>query len=612
MFSPYEVSSNLQVVRRATGVLTYSEKVKVFAVALIQIFLSLLDLLGVAIVGVLGALAISGVSSQKPGNRVWSFLELIGIQELTLQRQALVLGILAASVLMFKTILSLILLRKVTFFLSRRGAVVSARLLSKLLAQPISKLQSRSMQETLYLVNSGVDSITMGILNTSIQIIADASLLIVLLFGLFLIDPIIALSTLVVFTGVAFVLYRLLEVKSKELGVSEAALNIENNEKTLEVLNSYREIIVRNRRSFYASEIGRIRLLAADNAANRAFMPNISKYVIELTLVLGSLAISATQFILNDAAHAVAVLSVFMAASTRIAPAVLRMQQGALSIKVRIGSAEPTLKLIDELQNVEPIENVEDRIDLIHDGFSPELRIREISYSYPNSKVEALTNVSLDITPGCMVAIVGPSGAGKSTLVDIMLGVLECTTGSALVSGLPPLETIQKWPGAIGYVPQDVMISNGSVISNIGLGFPIELLPHEAVSNALKISQMDQFVSSVPTGIQTLVGDKGNFLSGGQRQRLGIARAMLTAPKLLVLDEATSSLDGETEANITSALMSLKGEVTVILIAHRLATVRDADIVIYMENGTIIAQGTFEEVRNIVPNFDTQASLMGL
>ena len=170
----------------------------------------------------------------------------------------------------------------------------------------------------------------MGVLNTTVQVISDGSLLIILIAGLFVVDPVIALSTLGIFVSAAWILYRLLVVKSKNLGVSEAKLNIENAEKTLEVLNSYREIIVRNRRSYYAREIGRIRLLSANNAAERTFMPNISKYLIELTLVLGTLGISATQFILNDAAHAVAVLSVFMAASTRIAPAVLRMQQGCL------------------------------------------------------------------------------------------------------------------------------------------------------------------------------------------------------------------------------------------------------------------------------------------
>jgi len=583
-----------------------------FAVVGIQFFLSLLDLLGVALVGVLGALAITGVGSRKPGNRVSSVLDTMGIQDRSLQQQALVLGLLAASVLVIKTLLSVILLRKVTFFLSRRGAVVTSRLLGRLLAQPLTKLQSRSMQHTLFLVNQGVSSITMGVLNTTIQVISDCSLLLILLAGLFVVDPVIALSTLGIFASAAWILYRLLVVKSKSLGIADAKLNIENSEKTLEVLNSYREIIVRNRRSYYAREIGKIRLLSANNAAERTFMPNISKYLIELTLVLGTLGISATQFILNDAAHAVAVLSVFMAASTRIAPAVLRMQQGALLIKTQLGTAEPTLDLIEELSEVNEIESVDDSIDFNHFGFIPNVNLDEVSFSFPDKESKAVDGVSLAITPGDVIAIVGPSGAGKTTLVDLMLGVLEPLSGKVLISGEAPLDAIAKWPGAIGYVPQDVMISNGTIVSNVGMGFPYESIPHERVLDALRIAQLENFVANLEQGIHSPVGDRGTSISGGQRQRIGIARAMFTKPKLLILDEATSSLDGDTEASITSSIQSLKGNVTVVLIAHRLSTVREADLVVYMEAGRLIASGSFEEVRSKVPDFDRQAQLMGL
>ncbi len=610
--SKFQVTSNLKIIQRSASVLTQSEKIRVLSVVAIQVFLSLLDLIGIALVGVLGALAISGVGSREPGNRVSTLLEYLGIENLTLQQQALVLGIMAAGVLVIKTACSAFLLRKVTFFLCRRGATVSARLLSKLLSQPISKLQNRSLQETLYLVNSGVDAVTMGVLNSTVQIVSDTSLLLILLIGLFLVDPLIALSTLLIFAVVAWTLYRLLEVKSKQLGVSEAELSIRNNEKTLEVLNSYREIIVRNRRAYYADEIGKIRMLAADNAAERNFMPNISKYVIELTLVLGSLGISAMQFVLNDAAHAVAVLSVFMAASTRIAPAVLRIQQGALSIKARMGSAEPTLLLIEELKSVNPNEKIDNSIHYIHEGFQPSLSLRNVSFTYPNSESRALKDITLEIQPGRMVAIVGPTGSGKTTLVDIMLGILEPSEGSIFLNGENPLYAIRQWPGSIGYVPQDVMISNGTIAENIAMGFPKEAVSQEAILKALEVSQLRDYLQSLPDGIDTRVGDKGSLMSGGQRQRLGIARAMLTVPKLLILDEATSSLDGETESNVTSALLALKGEVTVILIAHRLSTVREADEVVYMENGAIISRGTFEEVRNQVPNFDKQAALMGL
>jgi ABC-type multidrug transport system fused ATPase/permease subunit len=197
-------------------------------------------------------------------------------------------------------------------------------------------------------------------------------------------------------------------------------------------------------------------------------------------------------------------------------------------------------------------------------------------------------------------------------LVDVLLGVLRADTGLISISGKPPLEAISDWPGAISYVPQNVTISNGTFRENVGLGYPVEVVTDELVWSALETAQLANFVRDLPLGLDTPVGERGAKISGGQRQRLGIARAMFTHPKLLVLDEATSSLDGQTEADISDAIQQLKGSVTVVMIAHRLSTVRNADKVIFMDKGKILARGSFEEVRMSIPDFDNQAKLMGL
>ena len=206
----------------------------------------------------------------------------------------------------------------------------------------------------------------------------------------------------------------------------------------------------------------------------------------------------------------------------------------------------------------------------------------------------------------------GPSGAGKTTIIDIFLGVLRPDVGSVRISGLPPQLTVAKWPGAVSYVPQDVVIAAGTIRENVALGYPLSEATDELVMSALKVAQLDMFIASLPDGIDTQVGERGTKISGGQRQRLGIARALFTRPHLLVLDEATSSLDGETEAGISEAIHALRGATTVVMIAHRLSTVRNSDIVIYMDEGSVSAVGTFNEVRDAVPDFDRQAKLMGL
>jgi ABC-type multidrug transport system fused ATPase/permease subunit len=600
------------IVARSIRILSPSDRKKIVAVVMIQISFGLLDLAGVALVGILSALAISGVQTRQPGDRVTLVLEFLNIQDNTLQSQATIIGLLAAALLISKTFFSVIFIRKTIFFLSRRSAAISANLTARVLAQPLVKVQSRSMHQTLYTVTAGVDTVAMGILGTTVAVISDTSLLIILAAGLFVVDPIVAMSTFLVFSGIALLLYRLMQVRAVRLGEAQRILSIESTEKILEVMNSYREIVVRNRRSFYARELGNIRYKLADVVAESAFMPNISKYVIEITVVLGSLTIAAIQFAINDAARAFAVITVFMAASTRISPAILRLQQGAVGIKSSIGSAGPTLDLIEELEELKFGSERVDDLNFDHHGFTGEIKIENVSLTYPTKKIPAVKNISLDIKQGEVISFVGPSGAGKTTIVDVILGVLEPDSGNVEMQGHSPLDAIRLWPGAIGYVPQDVMISNGTIRQNVCLGYSSSDVADEDIWQALEVAQLAEFIRELPNGLDTHVGDRGTKISGGQRQRLGIARAMFTKPKLLVLDEATSSLDGTTEASISEAVHNLKGGVTIVMIAHRLSTVKESDVIHYLANGQLVMSGTFEELKRDIPEFGKQAKLMGM
>jgi len=346
--------------------------------------------------------------------------------------------------------------------------------------------------------------------------------------------------------------------------------------------------------------------------AEKQFMPNISKYVMESGIVIGGVVIAGLQFVIQDSRNAVASLSIFLVAGTRIAPAIMRLQQSAVTIKIGIGSAVPTLELLRSLEGVDAISqsNVEFRVT--HPGFQSKVNMDKVTLTYPGKQVPSLRNVSFSIDEGESLALVGPSGAGKTSLVDVLLGVVSPNTGKISISGENPLVAISTWPGAIAYVPQNVAIIDGTIRENIALGFPEDVASDELIWDAISIAQLSEFVATLPNGLETQVGERGSKISGGQRQRLGIARAMFTKPKLLILDEATSSLDGQTEADISGAIDSLAGSVTVVLIAHRLSTVKNVSRVLYMEEGVACAYGTFQEVRAVVPNFDRQALLMGL
>lgn len=524
-----------------------------------------------------------------------------------------ILALIAASALITRTLVSVYFSRKILYFLSRKSAVISGNLIERLLGKDLLYIQSKSVYETLFAVTTGVNSITVGMLATAIAIVADLSLLAIMSLGLVSVDLPTALLTFCLFGAVGLILHKLMSKRARILGIENAELNIESNEKIVQVLNMFREVSVHGKRSFYSEEISKTRLRLADNSAEVAFMPNISKYVIEVSLVLGGLLVAACSFILNDSMHAIGTLTVFIAAASRIGPAILRLQQGLVQISGSLGVAEPTLALIESLSQEKTVQkSLITSKDFDHSGFEPRVKLTDISFRYPNSQNFALKKVNLEILSGQVIALVGSSGAGKTTLVDLMLGLIPPDSGDIQISGINPKEAILKWPGAISYVPQDVYIINGTIRENIAIGCNKDEVQDSEIWEALRLAQLEDFVRKLENQLDFEVSENGSRLSGGQRQRLGIARAMYTKPRLLVFDEATSALDGSTELELNSAIQSLRGTVTIVVIAHRLSTVTEADVVAYMEAGSIRMTGSFSDVRENIPEFDRQAKLLGL
>jgi len=599
-------------VQKASTVLSATDQKKILLIIGVQILMGILDLLGVIAIGALGALSVQGLESKPPGNRVSLVLRLLRISQLSLQSQVISLGLTAASILILKTILSMIFTRRTFFFLSRRGARVSADLISRLLAQDYLTVQSKSTQQTLYLVTEGVQNLMLGVLATSVQIVTDFSLLTIITIGLFIVDPVTAIAVISLFLIVGYMLHKLLRVRARELGRATFESTVESNEKILEVLNSYREIVVQNRRSYYSELIGNLRYKTSDVTAEFSFMPYISKYVIESATILGSLVLAGYEFSTNNAVHALSTMAIFLAASSRIAPSVLRIQQGILTVRNNLGSASQTIVMIDSFKDTVLESSSFSKIGFEYVGFKPILEVNNASFRYSKLSEFALDNVNLSIAPGSSAAIVGPSGAGKSTLVDLILGILRPDSGSIEISKVPSSRVSKIWPGAMAYVPQDVHLIRGSIRENVSLGYPLELASQQRVEKSLRVAQLLSTVEHLPNGFDTLIGEHGAELSGGQRQRLGIARALFTDPRFLVLDEATSALDGHTEAEFSEAIKELKGKVTVLIVAHRLSTIRNVDQVIYMQQGKVLATGSFEEVRSKVPDFDNQATGLGL
>lgn len=588
-----------------------SERRKITFVVLIQVVLGFLDLLGVAIIGVVGALAVTGIQSREPGSRIAQILTSLNLESSSLQVQTATLTTLAAFFLVSRTILSIFVSRRVLLFISNRSAAISSDLISHILNQDLNKINSRSIHETIYMSTAGVTAATTGVIGTIVTVIADASILVVMSIGLFALDPVAACASGLLYSGIGYVLYRTMHLKASNYGNQEASLNVNSNSKIAEVLISYRENLVRNRRSYYAQRIGKVRFDLSRVIAELSFLPLISKYIIEISLVIGAVSIAALQFQLDDSRKAIATLAVFLAAGSRIAPAVLRIQQSLIAIKANLGAAEKTLLMIKSLPK-STIDLEISAFDDVHLGFEPTIKISNVTYFYPNSVEPVVQNVELKIDSNTRVAIVGPSGSGKSTLVDLMLGMYKPASGEIKISNLSPETAVRQFPGAIGYVPQDVAMIDGTLRQNVSMGFPDSDATDERVLFALKIALLEEFVKSLPDGLETNIGTRGTKLSGGQRQRLGIARAFFTKPKLLFLDESTSALDAQTENEMIQALEGVKYDITMVIVAHRLSTIQSSKQLLYMDSGRILARGDFEEVRKRVPDFAIQANLMGL
>ncbi len=605
-------SPTLSIVKQCFLILSTRDRKKVAYVSIIQAGLSILDLVGVALIGVIGALAVNGISSQAVGNRTRQVLEFMNLSSASIQEQTAIIAGIATVFLITKTFITALLSRRIAYFLSAKSALISAKMNHKVMSDDLELITETSMMSLLYALTNGVQAVTVGIIASSVALSADLFMILVILTGLIFVDKIVALSAIGLFGGIGFALYLLQQKRAITLGRESADLNVEGTRLLMEEISAYREIFVRNRIDFYAERIKDSRSNLSRNIAEMSFLPSISKYVMEIAIVLSMMLIAGMQFVRTDAAHAVATLALFLAASSRFVPAILRVQQALLTIRNSIGSADPTLKLYRELfqSNLNKVEKSEtERTNLFNDSI---IELKNVSFAYKKHHTEVIKDIDLKVKTGEFVAIAGPSGAGKSTLVDLILGLLTPSRGEVKMMGISPRFAISEYPGLIGYVPQSVFIKHGTIAENIAFGFPPEEIDFLAVEKALSHAQLSEFVANLESGVETFISEEGKNLSGGQKQRMGIARALYTNPQILVLDEATSALDGATENEIATEILRLRESKTVIVIAHRLSTIRLADTIYYVDNGKILASGNFEELKKKLPEFEKQANLMGL
>ena len=376
-----------------------------------------------------------------------------------------------------------------------------------------------------------------------------------------------------------------------------------------EMLAALKEITLRDK----AQEVGNIVLHSRERAArsrsNIRFMSAVPKFVIDMALIGGFLLIGAVGFMIGGMEAAMSSVAIFGLAGFKLVPALTTVQGQLTLVQSTLPYTETVMRDIKDAAVLR--ENAEKLGKTPITNEPKLLELKDVEFTYPGAETPAVTNINLSLPIGSSVGIVGQSGAGKSTLIDIFLGLLTPSKGTMTLDGVPLEEVLADWRKRVGYVPQDVAIFDGSVAQNVALSWGGDI-DEERVRTALERAQLLETIDARAGGVHGRVGERGLALSGGQRQRLGIARALYMDPLVLVLDEATSALDTSTEAAVANAISELHGEITVISVAHRLSTVRNNDRICFMKDGSVITQGTFEEVIRANPDFAQQAALAGL
>ncbi len=496
------------------------------------------------------------------------------------------MAFLLAALYVFKNLFLLFQLSRQNKFVYTGQFVLQRKLLLHFLNKEYEFFLSIDSGEVFRVMNLDAMN-TFALVQHLMVFVSEAIVFAVIAVAVFIISPMITVSLAILLLVMGVLILKIIRPILRKAMLKQQKAASSMSKWLLQSIQGIKEIKIMKRERFFEDEFGKNGPIFVQTYRTMTTLSQISRFMIE-GISMGAFFLVLGVIILKDLGEIeslIPILSVVAVAALRLLPSVNRLSQ-TLS---QIATLEPCLdKVLETLNNDFESNQVDhlsasDRIDKLNGS----IELKDVSYKYPTGEKYILSGANLLINKGESVGIVGPSGSGKTTAVDILLGLLNIESGKVLIDGKDIRTNLSGWLSLVGYIPQNIFLLNGTIKDNIAFGNEVDDVDDCKIWLALKEAALDEYVKTLPEGINTEIGERGVRLSGGQRQRIGIARALYNNPEILVFDEATSALDNDTEATIMESINRLKGKKTMIIIAHRLTTIEKCDVVYKVQDGKI-------------------------
>jgi ATP-binding cassette, subfamily B, bacterial PglK len=512
--------------------------------------------------------------------RVMAFLGGISQREFTFLFLALVVLIYIV-----KTLFLVTLTYHQNRFLSNLMAYFSKSLFQKYMSQPYGhhiKRNNASLLKNIQVEVNYVNAFCTGLIHFFVEV----SLLFAVATTIVFIEPIGAIS-MGLFLGIlSFVFFHFTKNKLQQWGDNRQQLDKTISKLSLEGLSGIKDLKVLGRTSYFLKSFNQNNDIRARIISNRLTLSQLPRFYLEFVMVLGLVAFIFLMILLQkDTSEIITILGVFVAATFRMIPSINKIIGALQNLKFFNASLDV---LYDEMKTSDSATLNNERIEVVK--FSDKIRVKNLSFSYGKEMPMVIEDLDFSFKKGETIGFKGVSGSGKSTLIDIIIGLYTPTNGVIEVDGFDIQKNLRGWQNNIGYVSQDIFLTNDTLARNVAFGVLDKDINLDSVNNTLRMVQLSEFVKDLKEGVNTTVGERGVQLSGGQRQRIGIARALYHNPEILVLDEATASLDMQTETEVMKAIDALKGQKTILIIAHRLTTLEGCDMVYEIKKGKLMNQ----------------------